>query len=95
MGATKDLMEPAGAYLSHGDTCLWRRSLEECKRHGGLYFDGGSDVDGAYRLANAGITAGTIQLPPGVSRHDFTDAIKKAYEENSGVGGCPHCAQDD
>ena|SRR5438876_402141 len=66
-------------------------SLKECEYHEAIYFDGGSDVQDAYKIANARITAGEIDLPDGVSRRDFTDVIKQAYEENSGLDGCSLC----
>jgi hypothetical protein len=51
--------------------------LAECEVHAGTYYDGEQgDLEDAYKLANAKVTRGDIELPGGMSRRDFTDAIK-------------------
>jgi hypothetical protein len=69
-------------------------ALRECEHHDGVYYDGGAEVEGAYRLANSQITSHKITLPDGVSRKDFTDAIKAVYEDNYGPDGCYICEKN-
>ncbi len=69
-------------------------ALEECENHDGTYFDGGGDVEEAYRLVNARITSGEIKLAAGETRRDLTDLIKAIYEENSGLDECQECARN-
>ena len=66
-------------------------ALDECEIHEGYYFDGGSDPEDAYKLANAQVTKGEIELPGGMTRRDMTDAIKDVYEEYSGASSCTYC----
>src|SRR5215467_4835939 len=56
--------------------------LEECEFHESYYFGGGVDLQEAYKIANARITSGQIELPDGVGRSDFTDIVKMTYEEH-------------
>jgi hypothetical protein len=52
-------------------------ALEECDYHRGMYFDGGGDVEEAYKLANAGISTNKIE-----SCQDFTDTINAGISTN-------------
>ena len=66
--------------------------LAECESHPGTYFDGEQgDLEDAYKLANAKISRGDIELPGGASRRDFTDAIKDTYQDNAGIDYCSSC----
>jgi len=58
--------------------------LEECEDHSGTFTDGGHDVEYAYRLANAKITARSLLLPDRISQRDFTDIVKSVYDDNNG-----------
>jgi hypothetical protein len=66
--------------------------LTECESHADTYYDGEQgDLEDAYKLANSKVTRGDNELPSGMSRRDFTDAIKGTYEENAGIDYCPSC----
>lgn len=66
--------------------------ISECDYHAGTFYDGGQgDLEDAYKLANAKITRGDIELPDGKTRRDFTDAIKDTYNDNAGVDYCTSC----
>jgi len=69
-------------------------ALEECENHPGTFFDGGNDVEGAYKLVNKRVTSGEIKLDKGQSRTDLTDLIKAVYDDNSGLTGCPECEEN-
>jgi hypothetical protein len=43
----------------------------------------------AYKIANARISAGDVDLPSMMSRHDFTELIKEVVEE--APDECPEC----
>jgi hypothetical protein len=65
--------------------------LRECENHLGTYFDGPTDIEAAYRLMNARVSSGEIELEEGQTRRDLTDLLKSAYEDNSGLESCPQC----
>lgn len=65
--------------------------LKECEYHPGIYYEGGSELQQAYRFANSQISARKVELPEGVSRKDFTDAIKSVYDDNSLPDECSIC----
>lgn len=92
MGGTKRYMEEMEARRQQGlAICIEAGVIEECEYHPGCYYDGGEDVEEAYRYANAEVSAGRISLSDGQTRRDLTDAIKDAYEDNSGIDYCPSC----
>lgn len=92
MGITKRMMEQQEALKGAALRILVDASvLEECEVHDGYYYEGGIDVEEAYKLANARITRGEVELPEGVSRRDFTDIIKEAREENWATDSCTYC----
>ena len=69
--------------------------LAECESHAGTYYDGEQgDLEDAYKLANSKVTKGDIELPGGMSRRDFTDAIKGTYNDNSGINYCSSCEKN-
>ncbi len=94
MGSAKDELEKAEGLRQHAiDILLRTGNLETCEDHEDALFAGEND-DGdltpAYKIANAEYTAeqtdGTAH-----GRRDITDAIKAAYEDNSGIDQCPYC----
>lgn len=65
--------------------------IRTCDVHGDHYEGGGSgDLEPAYRIANAKITAGEIALPDGYGRRDLTDKIKE-LGEMWWPEECPRC----
>lgn len=81
------------AYYAAVDFLCGLGVLEECENHPGTYFEGSGDITHAYQVANAGITAGTIALPPGETRRSYTDRLKATYDDNSGLDACQECAE--
>jgi Bacteriophage lambda ea8.5-related domain len=64
-------------------------TLQECEYHEGIFFQGSGDLTAAYKLANYQISK-EGGAEPG-ERRDLTDAIKKAYGENSFSDRCERC----
>lgn len=64
-------------------------ALRACEVHGDLY-EGNGDVEGAYKLGNAMITRGEIDLD-GFTRAEFSDMIKEEFEQNSYAESCGYC----
>lgn len=96
MGVAKRYMERQQDLYDLGrDLCIEVGALEECEYHPGTYYDGDGDVEDAYKLANARITKGEIQMASEEDRRTFTDAIKGAYEDNYGVDSCMSCDKND
>ncbi len=95
MGFTKALLEETEMLRGMAlRVALEAGALKVCEYHPGVYYDGGVDIQDAYRLANRQITAHKIQLPHGVSRRDFTDAIKAVYDDNSLPDDCYICEKN-
>jgi hypothetical protein len=91
MSAAKELM------IHAEDNRRWALSvlaeagvLECCEAHSEYYYDGGNEVQEAYKLANAKITAGNAPFSPD-ERREATDAIKSAFESHDFVDGCRSC----
>lgn len=90
MGGNKDIMDGLDFLRARARGVMRRAGvLDHCEFHG-LHFDTGADVEAAYRLGNALITKGEIDLL-GHSRTEFTDAIKYELDANASLGGCPRC----
>ena len=68
------------------EIALDARVLRKCEYHETL-MPGGHDIQAAYKLGNARITAGQYR---GYDRREMTDAIKKAVEDNS-LDECYFC----
>ncbi len=68
-------------------------AVDECEMHEVLIdtYDPEAVID-AYRLANARISSGEIELLPRHSRRDLTDAIKAVIEETG--DDCFACAKN-
>jgi len=92
MGGAKRAMEEQQARYQQGlEICIEAGVIEECENHPGSYFEGSGEIEEAYRFANAGVTSGRIGLSDGMTRRDLTDAVKEAFEDNSGIDYCPSC----
>jgi hypothetical protein len=95
MGGAKRLMEENEALRGEAlQICLDVGALEECENHPGSYFDGGEEIQEAYKIANGRITNGEIELPSRISRRDFTDIIKDVYEDNYFAESCTYCQRN-
>lgn len=92
MGSAKRMMEEQEARYQMGlELCVEAGAIEECEFHEGTYFQGHEDVEAAYRLANAQISAGKLGEATAQHRREVTDAIKKAYDDNAGAHTCYQC----
>ncbi|WP_438730264.1 hypothetical protein ACR9YC_04165 [Parasphingorhabdus sp. DH2-15] len=92
MGGAKRAMEEQQDRFQMGlALCIEVDAIEECEHHPGTYYQSSADLDDVYKFANAGVSAGRIKLPDRMSRRDLTDAIKAAYEDNSGLDYCSSC----
>lgn len=95
MGFTKALLDDMEMLRGMAlRVALEAGALDECEYHPGVYYEGGSDVQDAYRLANSQITAHKIELPKGFTRRNFTDAIKAVYDDNSLPSECFICTKN-
>lgn len=61
-----------------------------CRIHEDAVFNGGNDVDAAYKYANS-IFTNNPDDTPFEERIEMTDAIKSAFEEYCGCDTCPSC----
>ncbi|EPC4490469.1 hypothetical protein [Serratia sp. Je.1.23.a] len=61
-----------------------------CRIHEDAVFDGGNDVDAAYKYANAIFTNNSDDTPF-EDRTEMTDSIKSVFEEYCGCDSCPSC----
>jgi hypothetical protein len=95
MGAAKDLMiQMDDLRPVAGRIAVAAGALSRCSVHNDILieqFDDGALTE-AYRIANARITAGEIDLGD-LSRRDFTDLIKKVVSESA--MDCWRCAKHD
>jgi len=92
MSGSKDYMFALEALRAQARRILCDAGqLEQCAIHG-TYFrvNISSDLETAYRIANARITARKLDLGDW-TRRDFTDAIKHEYEAHRALSDCPHC----
>ena len=95
MGITKRLMERQQELYDLGrDLCIEVGALEECEYHSGTYYDGGGEVEEAYKLGNSRVTKGEIELGDNENRRTITDAIEHAYHDNYGMNECASCNRD-
>ena len=67
--------------------------LEECEAHQGNIFEGYSDIESAYKLANLMVSQGRIKLPNGKTRRDLTDRLLETYQEYNIATTCHECAR--
>jgi hypothetical protein len=90
MSGSKDILDACEEIRATARGVMRRAGvLERCEYHG-LYFDTWADIEDAYRLGNALVSQGKIDLR-GQTRRDLTDAIKHELAENTTLGGCPRC----
>ncbi len=95
MGSAKDFMAEQES-LSRWARGFLRemKVLHGCEFHPGNYRRGPTPIEDAYPRFNYLVTSGNIVLEKNETRRNRTDALKKAYDENSGlvlVGCCPEC----
>lgn len=90
MGGGRDMEQEEQYYLGV-QLCLEAGALEECEFHEGTYFQGHAEVEDAYKLANAQISRGEFGEATPEKRREITDAIKTAYDDNSGASQCYQC----
>lgn len=81
-------------YESARDLLCEAEALEECENHPGTFFEGSEPIESAYKLANAKITSGELELDEGQSRTDITDLLQSVYQDNAGLDGCPECERN-
>jgi hypothetical protein len=87
--AKQQAMENEDRYWSGVGVLVEVGALEECENHPGTYFDCDPErVVDAYKLANSRLTQNGATT---AKRRKVTDAIKEAYENNSGNDGCECC----
>ena len=84
-------MEPFEPDYQAFEVLLKAGCLDQCDGHPGEYYDGGEQIEEAYKLGNTLISSGKIKLSNGETRRDFTDRIKVVYEDNSGPEICSYC----
>lgn len=90
MGGAKDeMIRQQELYQAALGVLVKAGTLEECEYHEGTYFEGSGDLTAAYKLANYDISQQGGAEPS--DRREFTDTIKKAYEENSFATRCERC----
>lgn len=66
--------------------------ISRCEFHEDCTFDGGADVEDAYRLGNSKYSRGELGDYFKNRRH-LTDTIKDVVEDNNGVDECQICAR--
>lgn len=94
MGGAKDyMMELEDLRAMARRLLVQAEVLTACEGHGILYNPEAVDLQTAYKIANAKVTAGEIDLRKW-SRRDFTDAIKHEFEENGALDYCSQCAKN-
>lgn len=64
--------------------------LTNCRIHEDAVFEGGQDIDAAYKYANSIFTKSPNDVPF-EDRIEMTDTIKSVFEEYCGCGICPSC----
>jgi len=86
-GIKRHMEDIEAAYQGGLALCIEAGAIEECEYHPGTYFEGGEPVEAAYKLAARKVKAGEI----GGKQIEVTDAVKSAYEDNSGIDYCSSC----
>jgi hypothetical protein len=85
-----DLIEDERVYRGKAAHILCdARVLRRCEFHGSL-LDNMGNVEAAYRLANARISRGEIDLA-GRTRRDLTDVIKRVHQQKVCKDDCEEC----
>ncbi|TIM22897.1 MAG: hypothetical protein E5Y74_08000 [Mesorhizobium sp.] len=92
MGITKRYLDEIESQYNFSRSFLVKHgTLRECEYHPGIYYDGNGDLESAYKILNAKVTSGEIELEGGKTRRDMTDSLKSVYEDNSGPESCYSC----
>lgn len=95
MGITKRRMERDHDLYQLGvELCKEVGALEECDVHSGSLYDGGGEIQEAYKLAAARVARGEIELEYDENQRTITDAVKRAYEDNYHADSCMACDRD-
>lgn len=66
--------------------------LTTCRFHDDEIYDGGEDIDSAYKYANYLFSKGDSSFPFD-DRRDMTDTILHVYTEYSSSDMCPSCSR--
>lgn len=93
MGMAKRLLEEHEAKLSAAlRIAIDAGALKVCEYHDDCIFDGGVEIENAYKLGNARFSSGKLD---GVfeTRREMTDCIKEVVEDNYLAEECPLCAK--
>lgn len=81
MGGSKRLLEEREARLQYGlDVCLKLDAVRECDDHPGSYYEGTGSLEEALEEAES---------------EEDEEAIRDAYNDNTGLDGCPSCDRHD
>jgi hypothetical protein len=89
MGFMKHEMERISALKGTALSVLVKAgTLKECELHEGYFWEGSGNLVAAYKLANYMITKGEIDVD---DRREFSDIIKKTYEEWWALDDCAYC----
>ncbi|WP_338821495.1 hypothetical protein WDM22_22585 [Bradyrhizobium septentrionale] len=93
MGAAKEMMLQREGMTGVAEEVAIAANLgERCEMHKDVFMGEFPDEEllvEAYKIANARITKGEIELPSMMSRRDFTDLIKEVVEQAPVF--CPEC----
>lgn len=93
MGAAKEMMLQREGMTGAAEEVAIAAGLgERCEMHEDVFMSEFPDEDllvEAYKIANARISKGEIELPSMMSRRDFTDLIKEVVEQAPDF--CPEC----
>ena len=95
MGATKRLLEQQESQRAAARKIAVEAGvLNECDVHSQYFFDGGKDIENAYKLGNSLYSANTEEFDAEFgTRLVMTDAIKSVVEEYCLVDYCTGCAK--
>ena len=92
MGISKRHLERQQDLYDTGlQLCIEVGAIAECEHHPGSYYDGGGEVEDAYKLAASRVARGEIETSGNEGQQTVTDAIKAAYQDNFVADGCMSC----
>jgi len=94
MGQAKHMMEEMESKRAAAlSIAIQAGVIEECEFHDACYFDGGADIEDAYKLGNHLFSQGDVK-DAFDSRREMTDLIKEVVEENRVADECQWCAKN-
>lgn len=92
MGGAKRMMEDREQKYSVAiGIAIEADVLEACSFHEDCIYEGGADIQEAYKLGNAKFSAGGLEAIF-EDRRDMTDIIKEVVDDHMG-SECPRCAK--